>query len=1542
MSSLRNILLSGLMVVASCLSAQVEPQLRTVTDTLDVYKSDAGKSAAICLLDFSTLSRAIYEPAIYLTNNGRNNYLANTSVPGMTCNNITQGKDFGFIFLLQNGTNKVYLYRWARSQDFYTGSGYTTNVSSALVGTPFNFSASGNTKTSVTAQATDLATIGLITHVRFIINGRSVDLPCPSKIWDCPYTADASNSRKAGNLNVTNFQHNQAGGITGPYYDPWSNNHLIGVDPSSGGALANIPSNFTPIGNFYYAFDYMAWIFGSKQIGNGFCWATAPSSGNYASPSGYAVPATSENTTVPGVSNSIAAEGWYNGLPVMARYQALKSAAINVYLDYTGQVNLVYRFVDGRIDNPSNSEEGLNWGNAGPADTNPSQTSLWNDTSIANRKYLRRLRNNSTDGIPTNATSLQAMGPSGWAPTDAGTTTGNGHNAVTTYDALNDFIQATGNNDPCGLPGGTMDPRTPQPWAYALANTYYRTNIEPTKHDMTGVFPASTASCPGQNYVVMFPTGGFTDSTDTGTPTRISEDAAIVYGDKFGAIPSGNGGGVPQIGGNYPGAPNCGAPSATGPLTPLDISFHPAALASVAAFAEANNNTSSNWGAPWEVKPNSARSSSNPGLATLVVSVGIPGSVYCGSSHNLRSAAAMFFRIAEWSDPARKDLGYGKWYSDKPGNDTSAVDPNNPGQVHYYPSGSPTQLEQNFANVVAYIVAGSASLSAPATPSTGARITNEAYFGIFRTSRTPVWAGNLFSVGLLRTLNATRTKETLSFYGAQGEDTVASYTPLDALDQPILDVNNKPIVVTGTNDFDHHHLWSAFDIFGQYLNTDYSFGVPPYIAGVAGSTVNSTSGSTGLLWSDRKVYTLSGSTRVSFDSGNSSLVSSLVTQFTAAGITPTPTTASVQNFIDFIRGAHRNPSYKATKNRIDIMGDIVNSSPLAIELGSNNLGNLPSAISWPSTGTDPHVRLILVGTNMGQLHCFVEMSYSDANGFVKAQATEAWAFVPPDTLSTLYKVYQNDRVNDVMPHTYTVDGNPSLFWEDLAPAGSPIGNTRVDSNEDGIIVFGMRKGARSYYALSISNTSGGTPGLPAFLWKLDPNASADPTISKMGASTATPVFSYVSTDGTLLGKKAVCFLPGGYANPEINARYRARTSPPITSAQGMGQSMLALNPKTGAVIKSWDWSGDTTVGSIPYAVSPLGIFLGYPLIHRIYFADMKGNVMALDSSSISSATPNYPGGYRLDTSIVDNWRSTPRYIYQNSAFRFSTRPETSLLDSGYPVPISKINGSTTPNFSPMTAMVAIGSGDWNNPTDADESVTDATITLLNNHPPTTNRMFVFADRQDSYNEGTDPTGIPDSKLQEIKDTTDASFNWVTSYTNTTGQVTPGSSNYLFLNKTGYYYDLLDGSLTTAYNGITHDKILVSPLIKQNSIFFSIFDIQGNSGFKCSSNAFTRTFRECDLLRPLGISTQVQAASTVGDTNTLNRGLDSCNGLAFYFNSLASEMTDTGDRVIQGGAVTAGSSTSFTDQPGANTASLQNVKDTNKQPGLKLRSWRVVR
>ena len=142
--------------------------------------------------------------------------------------------------------------------------------------------------------------------------------------------------------------------------------------------------------------------------------------------------------------------------------------------------------------------------------------------------------------------------------------------------------------------------------------------------------------------------------------------------------------------------------------------------------------------------------------------------------------------------------------------------------------------------------------------------------------------------------------------------------------------------------------------------------------------------------------------------------------------------------------------------------------------------------------------------------------------------------------------------------------------------------------------------------------------------------------------------------------------------------------------------------------------------------------------------------------------------------------------------------------------------------------------------------------LLLRHP-TTNRLYVIADRQDSAAQGLDGDGILDSDLQLIDDNTSGTATWATSYTD--ARLNSADPTSLWKNHNGYYFGLLNGTLSSAYNGITHDKLLVAPLAKEGALFFSLFNINGNTGFDCSSNQFTRTFRESDILRPLAMQTQ---------------------------------------------------------------------------------------
>jgi hypothetical protein len=927
-----------------------------------------------------------------------------------------------------------------------------------------------------------------------------------------------------------------------------------------------------------------------------------------------------------------------------------------------------------------------------------------------------------------------------------------------------------------------------------------------------------------------------------------------------------------------------------------------------------------------------------------VVSAAIPGAYKFKSDNNGWNPHEWYFHVAAWANPYRTDMGYGRWVKSQGGtNDLPVTTPG--GQVRYYASADPGQLEENWKDLSNYIVAARATLSAPATPSTGARTTTQAYFGIFKTKRTPVWSGNLFAVGIARTDvkdAAGVTRETFTFYGANGEDT-----------RPVVDATTTPITY-GISDFDNHHLWSAYDIFGKYNKADIPFDRPVYTAGVLAAP---------LLWTARKVYTVdpggTANALVSFDSGNTTLTGHLQT-FLGASAT------EVADFIDFIRGKNTNDS--GATNRIDIMGDIVNSAPLAVELSKNRISGAMLA-QWgtfesaPTTWEDLHARLLMVGTNMGQFHCFGEVAATgkadttatitnpdgttttvvSRTGKVTAYATELWSFIPRDVLKKLYEVYVNRFVADTYKHVYLVDGDPAIYHKDLPSGTSLRGDTRVSDKEDAVIIFGERKGGRSYWALAISGGSmngGATPDNPLVAWSLQPLIHTDPAIKTMGMSSCLPTFGMVKNGATDLKGTPAVFLGGGYANNEVNARYRASGN--ISAAQGMGQLVLALNPLDGSKLNIWDFKDDTEAGSVGGGVTPVQMFLGDEQSQRIYWADYKGNIrVAGTNQNVGAAS-----GFRLDYSNIASWDSL-RYIRRASKNatvpqqRFTNKPEAFKLANGFPVYVTEADGTS---LRPVTVMVAAGAGDRNNPTDADESMSIGGYSAPA-APPATNRLYIIADRQDSAAQNLDVNGILDADLQPIDDNTSGTTTWATSYTDV--RLNSADPAYLWKNHNGYYFSLLNGTLPSAYNGITHDKLLVAPLAKEGALFFSIFNISGNSGFDCSSNQFTRTFRESDIIRPLAVQTQWipdpkdPTKGTVGNTDDASRNSDSSNGLAFYFNSLSSQLTDAGDRVVQGGAISS-KKDEFNAQTGENTPDIKAVKDTTKKRGFRLRSWRVVR
>jgi hypothetical protein len=1668
----RTLLVSLLLPLALPAWAQVEPCLKTVSDLSDAYEQMPSKSEVVAIYDYTPISRAVFEPYKYLTYQARTGFIG-TSPSGQTPsgtaafaqdafnpfaagvanagngNNAGTATAAGIAMGIRYGTSgpEVRFYWWPRAQltaaqqaplvdplNSHTTPGKNgVTTYKDIVGIPLYQDTSGNITLLTDPSLTLAQVIALTTHVRVKLytrahdsnaadvpaDQRTVDLPCPWRVHTSPTTlngADAGFSYQSRTFT--------AGGNT-VRYDPWSEGQgtatpFITTDftvngnagdgttaktisvttsdfgsagyPDDAAGAANqvartrwVEGTITntagtlfdlKVGQFYFTPDFLIWIFGGTQVryidpADGQTqWVAANSAllnaANYPYPAtsytgGYAVPDAIKDSK----------PGWANGLPNMARYQAVKYASINVMLNHLADLQFGYRFLDptyGATLNPADSE-------SGPAKNPGKHEETKDDTDTAfggalgvpnTSLALRTIRLMTPAKLGAEIEPVQIWGPRAWDFTL-------GKNFYL-YDV------------------GSPDPLTPEAINYALANTYRQvSNPAQTVFDRSKI----SAGC-ANTYVILFPGQGMADSY-----------TAALNGDATNVPGMGNS----AAGGNADG--NYGTSNNTANITPGSSSFTAGILSSIAAFGTGANTRA--WGAPWTLTVNG----NTRRIQTIVISVGVPGAYkFKGTNAGDKSPHEQLFRVAQWGDPGRQ-----AW---QPSNGSNKI-PDLPIQlssyvtgsalqytkVYYFTGSDPKTLEEAFNQVAKYIVSAGAALSAPATPATGVRAANAAYFGIFKTTlssaattnKSPLWSGRLHALGIRESTewvdSADHTKGThslLRFYG------------YDPTGNPGIDPTD---IATGIPNFDTSHLWNTWDLFGAYLPADITVNGAPSVHTSTGLLKNAVT-----KWTDRALYTMVKGAKVrwpnvknpglaTFEKQDPDDVISALKESVYAvdskGVQSTTTKINdVQalNFIAWIRGAYNANNLadpNNTYNRLDIMGDIVNSAPLAVELtptGTDAL--LPSSVSAvlptgsgtisvpgnPFTGNqsttnnpykETHARLIIVGTNVGILEGFFEWSASfnsgtlDAAGqpiyYVDAKAMELWGFIPPEFWQAMYTLFvTRNNTTDHLEHAYMVDGDPGLYHVDLAPSYSPGGTLadhRVSKGEDAVVIFGNRKGSRSYYGLQLSSLDKAVgPDSFKILWTINPQdptgsvtalpsgmtapSSADATVIKtMGMSTSVPAVAtvYSGNYSDTPTAQNLVFLSGGYSNPEMDACYKATSS--TDYGKGMGKLILALNPLSGKIEKLWDLRDVDGAGAIAEGVTPLSMF-NNSLTQRLYFADVAGNIKAIHNSKEKLGATEAATGYRLDSAFIDDWLSTPRTIYSGAKnsmnFRFTTRPDAFMLQGGYPL----VNKD---NINPLSVVVAIGSGDRNNPTDKNETYTIGT-TSTTQHPSSQNRFLVLVDRQDSKDLGFDTSGIPDDKLQAIKSD---GTGWVSSYSKP--EVTPNAAEpYLFNSHYGYRIDLGTGALpaNTWSGGVTYDKVLVSPLIKQGLLFFSIFNVSNASGYNCAPNAFTRTFRQCDIMRPLALNLQTVDLSQVGDIQgNVTRTSDSCTGLAFYFNSLSSQLVDAGNRVLQGGALTAGQSTSSSTintatQAGQNTPSLQNVKDSESVRGIRVRAWRIVR
>jgi type IV pilus assembly protein PilY1 len=312
----------------------------------------------------------------------------------------------------------------------------------------------------------------------------------------------------------------------------------------------------------------------------------------------------------------------------------------------------------------------------------------------------------------------------------------------------------------------------------------------------------------------------------------------------------------------------------------------------------------------------------------------------------------------------------------------------------------------------------------------------------------------------------------------------------------------------------------------------------------------------------------------------------------SAGTVDQRSEARGANLVNFLRGQRGkegttpftpNDLDKLYRQRRRVLGDIVNSQPMFVRAAAFNYADTGyAAFAASVAGRQP---MVYVAGNDGMLHAFTA-SPDTAGG------EELWAFIPRAVLPRLHKLADANYAN---LHEYFVDGRPVR-----------------DDVYDGatwrtILVGGLNKGGRGYYALDITN-----PTAPRALWEF----THDPAVCGVAGATGDCHLGYTFGNPVISKLKDgrwVVFITSGYNN--INS--------PSIAGDGEGY-LYVLDAVSGRLL----YKIRTGVGD---AANPSGLAKITAWVNnantnntteRVYGVDLLGNVWRFDVNDERDALSN--------------------------------------------------------------------------------------------------------------------------------------------------------------------------------------------------------------------------------------------------------------------------------------------------------------------------------
>ena len=277
--------------------------------------------------------------------------------------------------------------------------------------------------------------------------------------------------------------------------------------------------------------------------------------------------------------------------------------------------------------------------------------------------------------------------------------------------------------------------------------------------------------------------------------------------------------------------------------------------------------------------------------------------------------------------------------------------------------------------------------------------------------------------------------------------------------------------------------------------------------------------------------------------------------------------------VNFLRGQRGNES-TIFRIRDHVMGDPINATPAFVRAPTFAFQDsvTPTYDSF-KTANASRSPTLYIAANDGMLHAF--------NGDT---GVEIWAYVPNMVLPNMYKLATD---NWDVQHKYSVDGSPQVM--DVFDSGAGAWKT--------ILVGGLNKGGRGFYALDITN-----PASPKGMWETcgDATVCAN-TDPDLGYSYGNAVITKRASDG-----RWVVLVTSGINN--------------VSPGTGKGY-LFVLDAFTGAILRKVEAiDGTTTFGdtTTPSGFSKISAFANNFNTDNtatfVYGGDLLGNVWRFDMS----------------------------------------------------------------------------------------------------------------------------------------------------------------------------------------------------------------------------------------------------------------------------------------------------------------------------------------